>query len=105
MVAQVVGGFVSNSLSLLADAGHMLSDAGALTLSLLALSVARRPPSKTHTFGYQRAEILAALLNGAILFAVAGYIVWEASQRIGAPPPVRGPLMLGVAVGGLIINL
>jgi cobalt-zinc-cadmium efflux system protein len=105
MVAQVVGGLLSNSLALLADAGHMLSDAGALALSLLAMSIARRPPSRTHTFGYQRAEILAALLNGGLLVAISGYIFYEAYQRLGAPQEVRGGLMMGVAIGGLLVNL
>jgi cobalt-zinc-cadmium efflux system protein len=105
LVAQVVGGLMSNSLALLADAGHMLSDAGALGLSLLAISIARRPPSRTHTFGYQRAEILAALVNGALLVAVSGYIFYEAYQRLGDPPHVRGQLMMVVAIGGLLVNL
>lgn len=105
MVAEVIGGLLSNSLALLADAGHMASDASALVVSLLALRVARRPASATHTFGYQRAEILAALVNGALLVAIAGYIFYEAYQRIGAPPEVRGGLMLGVAAGGLAVNL
>src|SRR5262245_53570261 len=90
MVAEIVGGLLSNSLALLADAGHMLSDAGALALSLLAMSISRRPPSRTHTFGYQRAEILAALLNGAMLVAISGYIFFEAYRRLGTPPEVRG---------------
>ncbi|HKE15045.1 MAG TPA: cation diffusion facilitator family transporter [Kofleriaceae bacterium] len=105
LVAQVVGGLMSNSLALLADAGHMLSDAGALGLSLLAISIARRPPSRTHTFGYQRAEILAALLNGALLVAISGYIFFEAYRRLGDPPHVRGELMMVVAIGGLMVNL
>jgi cobalt-zinc-cadmium efflux system protein len=105
MVAEVIGGLLSNSLALLADAGHMLSDAGALALSLLAISIARRPPSRTHTFGYQRAEILAALVNGALLVAISGYIFYEAYQRFGNPPEVRGELMMVVAAGGLAINL
>ncbi len=105
MVAEVVGGLMANSLALLADAGHMLSDAGALALSVLAISIARRPPSRTHTFGYQRAEILAALLNGALLVAISGYIFYEAYLRFGAPPHVRGGLMMAIAIGGLAINL
>jgi len=105
MVAQVVGGLMSNSLALLADAGHMLSDAGALALSLLAMSIARRPPSRTHTFGYQRAEILAALVNGALLVAISAYIFYEAYHRFGDPPAVEGRLMMVIAIGGLLINL
>jgi cobalt-zinc-cadmium efflux system protein len=105
MVAEVVGGILSNSLALLADAGHMLSDAGALALSLLAISIARRPPSRTHTFGYQRAEILAALVNGAMLVAISGYVFYSAYSRLGDPPHVGGQLMMVVAIGGLVINL
>lgn len=105
MVAEVVGGLWANSLALLADAGHMLSDAGALALSLLAMSIARRPPSTTHTFGYQRAEILAALVNGALLVAISGTIFVAAYHRIGDPPAVRGGLMMVVSSGGLAVNL
>jgi cobalt-zinc-cadmium efflux system protein len=105
MVAQVVGGLMSNSLALLADAGHMLSDAGAIALSLLAMRIARRPPSWTHTFGYQRAEILAALVNGGLLIAISAYIFYEAYRRLGDPPEVHGGLMMVVAIGGLLVNL
>ncbi|HTE55810.1 MAG TPA: cation diffusion facilitator family transporter [Kofleriaceae bacterium] len=105
MLAEVVGGLASNSLALLADAGHMLSDAGALALSLLAMRIARRPPSTTHTFGYQRAEILAAMVNGAMLFAISAYVFYAAYRRIGDPAVVEGGLMMAVAVGGLAINL
>jgi cobalt-zinc-cadmium efflux system protein len=105
MVAEVVGGLMSGSLALLADAGHMLSDASALAVSLLALRISRRPASLTHTFGYRRAEILAAVANGAVLIAIAGYVMVEAVRRIGSPPEVDGPLMLVVAAGGLVVNL
>ena len=105
MVAEVVGGLLSGSLALLADAGHMASDAAALGTSLFALRISRRPASLTHTFGYRRAEILAAVANAAALIAIAGYVIIEAFRRIGAPPEVDGPLMLGVAAGGLVINL
>lgn len=105
MIAEVVGGLASNSLALLADAGHMLSDAGALALSLLAMSIARRPPSTTHTFGYQRAEILAAMVNGALLIAISIYVFVAAYRRIGHAAEVEGGLMMAVAVGGLAINL
>ncbi len=104
-VAEVVGGVLTNSLALLADAGHMLSDAGALALSLFALWIARRPATATHTYGYYRTEILAALVNGATLVAISVYIFIEAYQRFGAPPEVRGTMMMGIAVGGLIVNL
>lgn len=105
MFAEFIGGYLANSLALLADAGHMLSDAASLSLSLFALWIARKPPSDDRTFGYYRAEILAALVNGATLGAMSIYIFWEAFRRIGEPPAVQGPLMMGVAVGGLLINL
>ncbi len=105
MVAEVVGGVLSNSLALLADSGHMLADVGALALSLVAMRLAQRPPSSERTFGYVRMEILAALLNGATLLVVSGWIVWEAWRRLGTPQEVDGPLMMAVAAVGLVINL
>jgi cobalt-zinc-cadmium efflux system protein len=105
MVAEVVGGLLTNSLALLADAGHMLSDAGALALSLFAIRIAQKPPTPQHTYGYYRTEILAALANGATLVAISIYIFIEAFQRFGEPPHVQGALMMGIAVGGLAINL
>ena len=105
MVAEVVGGLLTNSLALLADAGHMLSDAGALALALFALWMARRPAPLARTYGNYRTEILAALANGATLIAVAVYIFVEAVRRIGAPPEVQGAAMMGVAVGGLVVNV
>jgi cobalt-zinc-cadmium efflux system protein len=105
MVAEVVGGLLTNSLALLADAGHMLSDVGALGLSLFAVWVAERPPTPRRTYGYYRAEILAALVNGATLIAVSILIFVEAFHRLGKPPQVMAPAMLAVAVGGLAVNL
>ena len=105
MVAEVVGGLVSGSLALLADAGHMLSDVAALGLALFAMTVARRPPDEKRTYGYARTEILAALLNGAALLTIAGFVVYEAALRVVAPPEVDGPVAMGVAAGGLLINL
>lgn len=105
MVAEVVGGLLTNSLALLADAGHMLSDAGALALSLFAIWVARRPPTPTHTYGFYRTEILAALVNGATLVAISLYIFAEAFRRLGDPPEVEGGWMMVVAAGGLMVNL
>src|SRR5688500_13160574 len=84
-VAEVVGGLVSGSLALVADAGHMVSDAAALALTLLAIRFARKPPTAEHTYGYHRAEILAALVNGATLIAIAGFIFIEAYQRLRQP--------------------
>jgi cobalt-zinc-cadmium efflux system protein len=105
MVAEVIGGVLTNSLALLADAGHMLSDAGALGLSLFAASLAARPLTPRQSYGYYRAEILAALANGAALMAIAIYIVIEAVQRIGELPDVQGGAMLAIALGGLAVNL
>jgi cobalt-zinc-cadmium efflux system protein len=103
--AEVVGGLASGSLALLADAGHMVTDAGALGLSLFALWVSRRPASARKSFGYYRLEILAALFNGALLIGVTAWIVVEALTRLARPPAIRSGLMLGVAVLGLAANL
>ncbi len=105
MVAEVVGGLLSNSLALLADAGHMFTDVGALGLSLLAMRLAQRPPSPRKTYGYVRLEILAALVNGAALLFIALVILREAWARFQSPPEVDGPLMLTVAVVGLGVNI
>jgi len=105
MVAEVIGGLFTNSLALLADAGHMLSDTASLGLALFALWIARRPPSADKTFGYHRAEILAALVNGATLSAVAVFIVAEAWSRFRRPEEVDGGTMTWIAVGGLLVNL
>lgn len=105
MFAEIIGGWLANSLALLADAGHMLSDAASLAMSLFALWIAKKPRNDERTFGYYRAEILAALVNGASLGAISIFIFYEAFQRFGEPPAVQGPLMMGVAVGGLVINL
>ena len=105
MVVEVVGGILSNSLALLADSGHMLADVAALALSLVAMRLARQPPSPERTFGYVRMEILAALANGATLLFISGWIVWEAWGRLGAPQEVDGPLMMWVAGVGLIVNM
>jgi len=105
MVIEVIGGILSGSLALLGDAGHMLVDALAIGLSLLAMAIARRPPSATKTFGYHRLEILAALANGTILVFVSVYIFYEAYQRFLEPPAVKPPLMLLVAAIGLLANL
>lgn len=102
--AEVGGGLASGSLALLADAGHMVSDAAAIGLTLFAMRFARRPPSSTQTFGYYRAEILAALVNGATLVGIAVFILVEAIGRLSRPTAVEGPLMLTVAVGGLLVN-
>ncbi len=105
MVAEIVGGFVANSLALLADAGHMFSDAAALGLSLVAVMLAQRPATSNRTYGFHRAEILAALTNGAALLVLSVLIAREAWGRLSDPPEVQGGLMLLVASGGLAINL
>lgn len=103
--AEIAGGLASNSLALLADAGHMATDALALGLAVAAGWFARRPPDRGRTFGYQRAEILAALTNGVILVVICGFIFWEALHRFAAPPIVVTGLMAWVAGGGLAVNL
>ena len=105
MIAELVGGWLSGSLALLADAGHMLSDAAALALSLFALWIARRPPTPRQTWGYYRSEILAALVNGATLVVISVFILLEAFERFRDPAPVNAPLLMAVATGGLVINL
>lgn len=105
MVAELVGGILSGSLALLADAGHMLTDVAALALSVFAMRLARRPPSMRRTFGYVRLEILAALVNGAALLVIAGLILVEAWQRFRIPVEVDGALLLGVATLGLGVNV
>lgn len=105
MAVEVAGGILSNSLALLADAGHMLTDVAALGLALLAMRLAQRPPSPRKTYGYVRLEILAALANGTALLVISFFILKEAWGRFRAPPEVDGPLMLGVAAAGLGVNL
>ncbi|HLS47899.1 MAG TPA: cation diffusion facilitator family transporter [Gemmatimonadales bacterium] len=105
MVVEAVGGWLSGSLALLADAGHMLADVGAIGLSLVTALIGRRPADEFKTYGYRRWEILAALVNGAALFGIAGWVVVEAVHRLGNPAPVRADLLLGVASAGLVVNL
>jgi cobalt-zinc-cadmium efflux system protein len=104
-VAEVIGGLVSGSLALVADAGHMVSDAAALALTLVAIRFAKKPPTAEHTYGYHRVEILAALVNGATLIAIAVFIFMEAYHRLREPAEIQGGLMLAVAAGGLLVNL
>jgi cobalt-zinc-cadmium efflux system protein len=105
MVVEAIGGWLSGSLALLADAGHMLTDAGALGLSLLSAWIALRPANDSKTYGYQRWEILAALINGAALFGIAAWVILEAFHRIRHPEPIRAEMFLIVAAGGLLVNL
>lgn len=104
MIAEAVGGLVTGSLALLADAGHMLTDAGALGLALFAIRYAERPATPQKSYGYLRAEILAALANAVALLLISFYIVYEAWQRFRQPPEVSGLPMLLVAALGLIVN-
>jgi cobalt-zinc-cadmium efflux system protein len=104
MVAEIAGGLWTGSLALLADAGHMGADVASLALSLFAAWLARRPAHPGRTYGYLRAEILAALVNGAALVAVAVGVAVEAAERLQAPAPVAAGPMLAIAVGGLAVN-
>jgi cobalt-zinc-cadmium efflux system protein len=101
---EVVGGLLTGSLALLADAGHMLSDTFAIGLALAAVTLARRPSTPRRSFGFQRAEILAAFVNGLVLVLVSGWIVWEAIGRLDERPELLGGWMLAVAVAGLAVN-
>lgn len=103
-VVEAVGGLVAGSLALLADAAHMLMDAAALSLALFAAWIVRRPGSAARTFGWRRVEVLAALINAALLLAVTGGIVWEAVRRLVHPEPVRAGVMLGIAAAGFAAN-
>src|SRR2546422_11547977 len=105
LVVEVAGALWSGSLALLADAGHMLADAGGLGLALFAIWIAGRPPTPAKTYGYYRAEILAALVNAIVLLAIAGGILVETYRRVLAPPDVLGGPMLAVAVVGLAADL
>ena len=104
MVAEAIGGWLSGSLALIADAGHMLSDAAALGMAWLAFRLGRRPADARRSYGYYRFEILAAFVNGLALFLVAGWICVEAWQRMHTPVPVLGVPMLVVATAGFAVN-
>lgn len=105
LVLEVVGGLLTGSLALLADAGHMASDAVSLGLALFAVWLAERPATPQRSFGYKRAEILAALANGVTLVAVSVWIFVEAFRRVQDPPEILGGWMMAVAVAGLVINV
>jgi cobalt-zinc-cadmium efflux system protein len=104
-LVELVGGILTNSLALLADAGHMLSDVAALGLSLLALHFTLKPPTPQKTYGYHRLEILAALINGLVLWAMAAYIFYEGYQRLQQPPEISSIPLLVIAGLGLLVNL
>ncbi|MCY4651089.1 MAG: cation diffusion facilitator family transporter [bacterium] len=105
MVAEVIGGIVSGSLALLSDAGHMVTDAMSIALALFAMKVADRPPSAERTFGYRRAEVLAAMLNALSLWLIAAWVLFEAYHRIQDVPEIEGGLMLVVGILGLFVNI
>jgi len=105
MGVELVGGWISNSLALISDAAHMLTDVGAMLLSLFALWVARRPVTPSMSFGYHRAEILGALLSGLMIWMISGVLIYEAIIRIQSPPEVQGSIVFVVASIGLAANL
>ena len=105
MLVEVIGGFLSGSLALLADAGHMLTDTAALLFALLAVQFSRRPPTIRHTFGWLRLTTLAAFVNAIALVVITILIVWEAIERFRTPRPVEGGMMMAIAVAGLLANI
>lgn len=104
-ITEVAGGLLSNSLALLSDAGHVLTDGFALGLSMVAARISRKPSDYRATYGYQRVGLLAAVINGLSLVGIAGFIFFEAYQRIASPPPINVPLMLIIAAFGLFGNV
>ncbi|MEJ7848073.1 MAG: cation diffusion facilitator family transporter [Pyrinomonadaceae bacterium] len=105
MIAEALGGWLTNSLALLADAGHMLTDVAALALTLFAIWFASRPATSKKTYGYYRLEILAAFINGIALVLLSIWIIYEALQRWSSPPDIKGFELTLIAVGGLIVNI
>lgn len=105
MIAEIIGGFVFNSLALLSDAAHMMTDVMALIIAFIAIQIGKKAADSKRTFGYRRFEVLAAVFNAIVLFAVAIYILYEAYERFNQPPEVQTGGMLIVAVLGLIVNL
>lgn len=105
MFVEFFGGLITNSLALLSDSGHMLSDVTSLLLSLIAIYLAAKPPTSSKHFGYYRIEVLAALLNGLTLFALCGFIIYEAYERFWQPQVVDSQTMMLVATFGLVANL
>jgi len=105
MFAEVAGGIYSGSLALLADAGHMLTDFASLTVAWFALRAAKRPSARTHAYRFDRLQILAAFANGLALIVITGWIIWEAFNLFAAPHEVKGDVMLGVGIAGLLVNV
>ena len=105
MGIEVVGGWLAGSLALIADAGHMLTDTAALLLAWIAARLAEQPARPGRTYGYHRAQVLAAFVNAIALFVVVAWIAYEAARRLAEPRPVAGGTMLGIALAGLVANL
>ena len=105
LIAEIIGGILTKSLALLADAGHMFTDVGGLALALFAINVASKPASPEKTYGYYRAEILVSLANAVILIGISFYILYEAYLRFLNPPEVQSKAMLIVAAIGFVINI
>ncbi|HEX6124643.1 MAG TPA: cation diffusion facilitator family transporter [Pyrinomonadaceae bacterium] len=105
MIAEAIGGWLTNSLALIADAGHMLTDVAALSLTLFAIWFATRPATSKKTYGYYRLEILAAFVNGIALVLLSIWIIYEAFERWQAPPEIAGMQLTLIAAGGLIVNI
>src|SRR6059058_5846801 len=105
LVVEIIGGLIANSIALLADAGHMLTDVAALGLALFVAWFSKHPGTPGKTYGYLRWEILAALINGSTLLLISGWILWEAIMRLRVPQAVEGGLMLAVASAGLLLNI
>ena len=105
LIAEIIGGLITNSLALLSDAAHMGTDVIALAISLFAVRMSRKPADAKRTYGFARMEAIGALVNGGMLFLVAGYILWEAVGRFRQPPDVASTGMLAIAALGLVVNL
>jgi len=105
LLSEVIGGYVSNSLALISDEGHMVTDVMAISLGLLAFIISRRSPNKNATFGYGRVGLLAALINGVSLLGIALYIFYESYERLVSPPEIKLSVMLSIAALGLAGNL
>jgi cobalt-zinc-cadmium efflux system protein len=105
IVVEVISGLLTGSLALIADAGHMLADAGGLTLALFAINFSSKPATPQRTYGFYRIEILAALANSAVLILVSVYIIYDAYERIIEPPQIKGTALIIVGTIGLVVNL
>ena len=105
LIAEVIGGILTNSLALLSDAAHMATDVIALAISLVAVRLSRKPADAKRTYGYARMDAIGAMVNGLLLFAVAFYVLWEAAHRFSEPPEVASIGMMVIASLGLLVNL